>query len=1053
MGTVKDATSGLPVLAVIVSIPGTPYRTSTDTVGRYTLRNVPMGNQTIDARRIGYSQARAENVQVNRAVFTHDIVMNPAALTLAAVTTSATVDPTSGTRSPFAVSLVTTEKMPVPAVGATMAIQGKVPGVQVTRSSGSTNGEEPWLQIRSVQSPSNRGSSPLIIVDGVPLNMVRQINSGTSVSTSGGVGSVSGAGDALPVRSADIEGLDIESIEVIKGAAAAALYGSQAASGVISIKTRRGIDVGLNRSQVEARVDFGFDQIANMPKQRTAHQFLVNGAGQWVNSSGQVVTRANRVVDPDLMQDNPFARTYDPVGQVFQPNQSLNSTVRISQMTAASNFHISFTQTRQPGTMRLAEGSTNQTLRLNVDHRPRDNVQVSVGANLNRNVNVPTAANFVTLFGFDPDVNLLAPGTEFGTKYRVIPDSALPTTLNPLHQQVITDNTTKRTAGQLGVNVSYRPTNWLTWVGNAGYNRQEANINVWTPPGLPSDQAGGTTTGSLGITEQLSDGFAAYTSATLLKEFGALTTRFTGQVESSRRKFLQFQATATEFPVTGAQTLGAATNRTTSSVATEARLNSGFGSIALDYDGRYIGDFLFRREGSSLYGPLARYNNFQRAAGSWIASKEYWWPNALRDLTLAKLRYSYGSSGTEPDFQDQFEAVSVTTTGFVRGRLGNRNLLPEKKYEHEMGADFIWKDRVSLSLTYARAVTEGGIVEVEAPNVTGFNTYTKNAGRAHGDAYELTVEGEVMRKGGFGWSMTLNLDRARSVVDTYGRSCYNETPQFVRICNNVPITEYWGAVVMRSKDQLAPSRRKTLDAWDTNDEGYLVPVGAGNRWYEGMKKKLWGTQVIIDGATYNWGVPQPAFSDSTKGDLYAPIGDWAPTFNFGYANKFTYKNFQVYALFSGTVGGDIMNGYREWMEQNLDSPVADQRNRPDSLKKPYIYYQYLPGGGKTTGMTGAGGGTSTRNNDQYVDSQTFLKLAELQFTYTLNSKQYPLVKRLGAERITLELNGTNLLRFDGGYSGLDQEGFFTLSNQSRIRFDGMRYPLARRITTAVSLIF
>jgi TonB-linked SusC/RagA family outer membrane protein len=1051
-GIVRDAVSGAPVPGVTVSIPGTSFQSATDETGRYTLRNVPMGLQTIDAKRVGYSQAHDENVRVNSANFVHNIMIGQAALSLSAVTTSATVDPTSGTKSPFAVQKVTMENMPVPTTGVTQNLQGKVAGLQVTKSSGSTGGEEPWVQIRSIQSPGNRGATPLIVVDGVPLNMVRQVNSGTTVSTSGAVGVIVGNGDAVPVRSSDIEGLDIESIEIIKGAAASALYGSQAASGVISIKTRRGTDVGLGKSQFEIRTDYGFDQVERMPAQRLHHQYLVNGAGQWVDLNGNVVSRANRVLDPDLMLDNNFARIYDPVDQVFQPNRVWNTSVRVSQMSEQSNFHLSYTRSQQPGTIREANGSTNQGVRLNVDHRLRDNVQLSVGANHSRFNDIPSVIRFDQLFGFDPDIDLLAPGVDLGTRYKVSPDTANPTILNPLYLQTISGNYTKRSSTQINGNVSYRPLNWLTLVGNLGYNRQDGTLNEFQPPGLPSDEAGGLTTGTLRYTEQLGDGLSGFANATVMQSIGLLTARVTGQVETNKRKYLQFIATGTNFNTQGSQSLNAATLKDNTSLQTEARLNAGFGSLALDYDGRYIGDFLWRREGSSLYGPRARYNNFSRASGAWVMSKEAWWPAPLQSLSLAKLRYSYGTSGTEPDFNDQFEAVSVTTTGFVRGRLGNINLLPETKREHEMGLDMIWRNRVSLALTHARSETRNGIMEVDAPNITGFNTYTRNSAKAHGWAYEASMEGLLLQKRNFTWTSTINADRAKSYLDTYGRSCYNNTPQFVRICDGVPITQYWGSVVMRGKDQLAPSRRGTLDAWEINDEGYLVPVGVGNHWWEGKSKNLWGTSVVIDGVTYNWGVPQPAFDDATASVLYAPIGDWTPSLNFGYGNKFKYKDWQLYVLFAGVMGGQIVNGYRMWMEQNLDAKIVDQTGRPDSLQKPYIYYLNLPGGGKTTGLTSLNG-TTTKNNDQYVESASYTKLAEVQLQYTLEGRKYRALNRLGADRVILEIDGTNLLRFDGRYQGLDQEGFYTLSDHQRIKFDGMRYPLARRITTAVTLVF
>src|SRR5205085_2203754 len=223
---------------------------------------------------------------------------------------------------------------------------------------------------------------------------------------------------------------------------------------------------------------------------------------------------------------NEYAVNYHPLEQAFRTNRAMNNTVRVSQSSAASNFQLSYTRSRNPGTMREAYGALNQSVRVNVDHQLRDNVQLSVGATHGRNYNVPTAAQFNTLFSFDPDVNLLAPGDERGTKYRISPDSGGQTT--PLFQQEISGDSTRRTSTQAGAN---------------------------------------------------------------------------------HRRTLASAATGTSLTA-GTQNLAAATTKNSSSSISESRLNSWFSSLALDYGGKYIGDFLFRREGSSLYGPRYRYNNF-----------------------------------------------------------------------------------------------------------------------------------------------------------------------------------------------------------------------------------------------------------------------------------------------------------------------------------------------------------------------------------------------------------------------------------------------------------
>ncbi len=1049
-GVVRDVQSGAPVVGVNVSVPRTSLQTTTDAEGRYTLRNVPFGHQAIDARRVGFSPAHDENVQVDREQVVHDITLTQVALSLAEVTTSATVDPIAGTKSPFVVSVVTAQDMPVAVTGATINLQGKVAGLSVTRPSGSTNGDEPWVQIRGLDSPAGRGQTPLVVVDGVPLNMVRQVNSGATVSSSGGVGNVVGTGDVAPLRSTDIEGLDIESIEVIKGSAAAALYGSQAANGVISIKTRRGSDLELGKTEIEARMDYGVDQIVNLPSYGAYTQYLTNSSGQWVDANGNPVSVTNRVVAPDLMVSHPFPALYNPVNQVFQPAAELVNSVRISHMSAATNYSVGYTRTEDPGIIKGAQGATNQSIRFNVDNRPIEPLQISLGLNFNKNYNVPTAANFPNLYQYQPYINLLAPDRITGQQYQVAPDSNNITNINPLYTQSIAGNWTSRDAAQASVQASYRPLNWLSFTGNLGYNLQNANTQAYTPPGEPSDESGGLTLGSLALTKQTGTGMEGDLTATAMKDIGKLTARVSGQVEESNRQFQQFTTTGTTFNSIGATTLAAATVLTSNSYQTLAKINSGFTSLALDYDGKYIGDFLVRREGSTLYGPDHTWQNFYRATGAWLVSRESWWPSALRSLNLAKLRYSYGTSGVEPDFNDRFGAVTVTPAGFVRGRLGNDSLGPEIKSEAEMGADFIWKNRISLSLTYSKQIESHALFEVEAPNVSGFNTYEKNAGHAHGSALEGSAEGLVFQKRNFKWTMNLNMDRASSVVDTYGRSCYNETPQYIRVCDGVPITQYWGEVMMTNVHQLAASRSGTPGAWQVDNNGFLVPVGVGNNWWEGVSKHLWGTTVKIDGVNYNWGVPQPMWSDSSRSVAYAPIGSWVPKFNFGWGNNFKYNNATLYMLFSGTVGGNMYDGANEWLVNNLQTKSVSMANVPDSLKKPYLYYVNLAGGGEASGLT-AVNGTTTMDNSAFVASGSFVKLAELSLSYNFAHDQVS--RRFGADHVTLRLSGLNLLRWDNGYQGLDQEGFYTLSDQVRIKYDQLRYPLARRFTVSLSAFY
>src|SRR4051812_19933001 len=216
-GVVLDAASSQPLGSVQVFVTGTTLGASTGENGRFSIAGVPVGTHSLETRRVGYQTTRLPNVAVTSGGTTDvSIRLSPIALTLEAVITTGVVDPTSGTRVPFTVGRVNTADAPVPASNAVETIQGKVAGVSITPTGQPGSGTN--ILLRSPTSIS-KSTSPLIVVDGVILSQ------------------------SFDASTADLESSDIESVEIVKGAAAASLYGSRASAGVIQIRTKRGNDV------------------------------------------------------------------------------------------------------------------------------------------------------------------------------------------------------------------------------------------------------------------------------------------------------------------------------------------------------------------------------------------------------------------------------------------------------------------------------------------------------------------------------------------------------------------------------------------------------------------------------------------------------------------------------------------------------------------------------------------------------------------------------------------------------------------------------------------
>ena len=214
-GIISDSAAGFPVAGVTVALTGTTLGGVSADNGRYTIAAVPPGTYTLEARRLGYTPVRHAGVVVTPGqTTTMDFKVLSAALHLQETVITGVVDPTAGTKVPFTVGRVTAADMPVPPTNAVASIQGKVAGVAIVPPAQPGDGIS--IQLRTPTS-INKSTSPLIVVDGVILSNVTS-------------------------SSADLSSLDIESIEVVKGAAGASIYGSRAQNGVISIKTKRAAD-------------------------------------------------------------------------------------------------------------------------------------------------------------------------------------------------------------------------------------------------------------------------------------------------------------------------------------------------------------------------------------------------------------------------------------------------------------------------------------------------------------------------------------------------------------------------------------------------------------------------------------------------------------------------------------------------------------------------------------------------------------------------------------------------------------------------------------------
>ena len=1010
-GTVVDSASGRPLAAVQVMVVGTRFGASTNDAGQYAIAGVPAGTYMIEGRRVGYRVGRAANVVVTSgASATANLAMATIPLSLEAVVTTGVVDPTSGTRVPVTVGRVSAEDLPVPATNAVESIQGKVAGVTVVPSGQPGSGTN--ILLRSPTS-INKSTSPLIVVDGV-------------VQT-----------DAFAGASADLQALDIESMEIVKGAAAASLYGSRAAAGVIEIKTRRGSNLPEGTTSITARTEIGSNAIANPIGWAEHHYYLTNAAGEYVNAAGAVVTRTNRVAKPahQRFQDTPYRDpVYDQVDRFFDPGQFYKNSITFAQNADRTNWLLSVVNTREDGVVLNSGAFKQNDIRLNLDHQLRPDLGFSFsGYHSRTNRQELYGDTFFDLINQAPDVDLRLPDPD-GTPFIFQPDSAEAREENPLYVLATEENERNRARTQGSIAARYAPLSWVTFDGNVSYDRSDRRVDFFLDQGKKTE---GFSLGGPGEISQVAgttNALNAAASMNLLGSIGRLTLRSTLRALMEREDNLVTEASGEQFAAPGVRDLDNATIRFVTSNRQDVRSNGYFVTAGGDYLGRYIVDGLVRRDGSSLFGPEEKWNTYYRVSGAWRVAEESWWPIAA--LNEFKLRASQGTAGGRPNFSDQYETFTfLTGGGLEKATLGNRFLKPEHATETELGVDMIVQNRFSVQLSYARNRVVDQLIQIPLAGLYGYTSQWRNAGTIEGNTLEGTIEAQVMQRPNVSWRMGLVADRSRNRITEFNSSCFTRDV-IAYICEGETLGAMYGFRFLGAPGELPADVGARANEFQLNDEGLLVWVGAGNAYTEGETKTLWGTQATIGSNVYRWGMPI-AQRDASNQPEVVKIGDGNPDFHVGWTNNVTWRNFGFYALVDAQKGGQVYNRINQRMYQYGRSADADQAGKPQELKKPISYYEALYSANDPTSY--------------FVEDAGFVKLREFSVRYRVGQRLLAPLARVGARGASLSLIGRNLFTWTP-YGGYDPE-VSGAGRPTTVRLDSFDYPRYRTITGALQLEF
>jgi TonB-linked SusC/RagA family outer membrane protein len=1078
-GTVRSDRGDL-VPGAVVYFAELNLTVPTTAAGTYVLA-VPGGRVrgqqlVLRARGIGLKPG-SQTVNVVPGEQTVDFTLATDIHMLEAIVVTGMTDATALINAPFAVSRVGSEQMPVAGVNPLQQLQGKVPGAQIKSHSGRPGSQQSVL-IRGPKALNAQGRSqePLYIVDGVPI-----------------VG-------GLP----DINPNDIESVEIVRGAAGASAYGALSSTGVVQITTKAGRGA-IEQVQFHARSEMGISDIERdfglarnhvLLMDETNRFFCQSVAGQPLcarifdyhteaarinNAPGDfALTPAGFPVDPGASTPQSVLRsqfqakrwpgqTYNAVDQVVNPEPFSTNSIDMSGRFGSTSVFASLANAREGGAIRFLDGYERNSVRLNLDQRVGSEWSVTTRTYYARSISDGLnfergGGAFFRLTRVPGIVNVLQRDTLGRLYVRPNLQASGAQNENPLQplQNIEREDINTRFIG--GGSVRYTPTEWLDVEGSFGYDGRRVQYSQFTDKGYRSTTAGFSATQSIGSVfrgAQHNESYNAGLSATIRgRHLGDdLRSRASLRYSFRQEDFDFRQAFGNTLAVQGVNTLDNTTaNRIPESSEESERLIGLFAGVNLDYKERYILDALVRRDGSSLFGADNRWQNFGRASLAWRMGREPWWP--VPDVSEFKLRGSYGTSGGRPRFSAQYETFTILTGGIVAPvQLGNSNLGPELNTEVEVGADVELFNRLLINATYARARTRDQILPAPVEAGTGFTTQWLNAGTLLNITYELALSLPVIQRPDLTWSVNFTYDRNRTWIEELNVPPYNfgntlqATGAIFRAQEGERFGTFYGRKFARSCSDLPAPFNSSANcggassAFQFNDEGYLVWVGSGNSWRDGITSNLWQEQLPASrapwGVELNWGMPI-TLRDNTGTPLQLALGNALPDFRFSVSQNLRWRRLTVYALLDATIGHDVWNQGRHWAHLDLLAREIDQGGKSVETAKPLGYYW------RAGGAAGGLGGfyDILAPNSHFVEDASFAKLRELLVSYSVGPVG-------GVGNWEVSVVGRNLLTITN-YKGFDPEVGITggdAGSAAVSAIDSFTFPGLRSITFGLSTTF
>lgn len=734
-GTVRDRATQQPIASAQISLTGTTRGALTTDQGTYRLTNVPAGSYQMRVLRIGYQASVAPVTVTEGQTATVDVTLGTTVVTLDQVTVTATGEQirqretgsSVATIAPAAEELAATSNF-------TDVLNSRAPGLYVQQSNGAA-GTGSRIRVRGANSLS-LSNEPLLIIDGVRANNDVGNRDQVNVSSANTLGTNVATGGQTTSRLNDINPEDIETIDVIRGPAGVALYGTAAANGVIQITTKRGRaghtrwTTHLEGGQSSNETDFP-DNVAMRGR---------NAAGTVVQCNIDQRTLGNCTAD-QLVSRNPLTNL-----SPFRNGARRAGGANASGGTDQYSYYFGGDYDGETGVLPTSF-SRKATLRGNLRTQLRSNWDLSFNNSFVRdNTQLPISDN--STLGY-LGVGLLGRPLQSDTLNGGWFNRIGPEQINYLNVGVRTN----RYSNSLNSNLQLLP--WLSVSGVAGLDYVNQLTKQVIPPNrvfvadLPQGSVDSNPYNIYNWTSQgtASASFTPFANIRSSTQVGAQYTQETFQGTAARGAVL----------TPGSSSLSGTSARfRVAEFNTDNILLGIFGQEQLAWRDRVFVNAGVRGDRNSAFGQRFGWVYYPTVNASWVASEEGFFPrNPV--LSSLRLRAAYGQSGRQPNFRDaitylnpaavRVDNAELPAVTFTQAGVGDPTLKPERTAEQEIGFDAgVWNDRLNLQVTYYSKTTRDLLVQRPlAVSIGGSDTRFENIGRMRNRGFEGQVSGTVVK--------------------------------------------------------------------------------------------------------------------------------------------------------------------------------------------------------------------------------------------------------------------------------------------------------------------